>query len=258
MQEPKTILVAEDDEKITAEIEHGLFHLVSSQQGIPLRILKTVTPNEALELAEANNIDLMILDITLKTKWDGIELAKEIRKIYPYISIIVLTSESSEIFKGRVHDDIKFARFFTKPVNWDKFAKEVVYQLHAPSIPKEEFLPIIKSGNEIFRIPRSEFLFLRGVKGKKKVEIFTVGANPDNPEKDVALIYKYGSFNNFAKHMIASDEKELVRCERVTIVNKNKIKKVNMGEHYLLLFGTSEKIWIDRDYRDSIYGLFKN
>ena len=257
MKEKKVILIVEDDEVLANNIEHGLHHLVGNEHQIPLRTLRATEPIRAMKHIDANHVDLVLLDVNLANHTNGIDFAKALRKTHPYIKIIILTTKGGNNYKILVHEQIKCVRFFTKPIEWEKLSGEVVYQLHAPAIPKERLLPVINFSQGVFRIPRSEFLFLRGIKGKKKIEVFTAGENPAIPDKDILSIAKHQSFEKFADYMIAPEEKELIKCEAVTIVNAPKILTVCKTEHYLQLEGCKEKIWIDPAYRPKIYTMFK-
>ena len=256
MEEQKVILIVEDDEVLANNIEHGLHHLVGTEHQIPLRTSRATEPG-AMQHIDLNYIDLVLLDINLAHNTDGIDFPQALRKKYPYIKIIVLTRKGGNDYKILVHEKIKCVRFFTKPIEWEGLSGEVVYQLRGPSIPKERLLPVINFSRGIYRIPRSGFLFLRGIKGKKKIEVFTVGENPEIPGREILSIAKHQSFEKFADYMIPPEEKELIKCEAVTIVNAPKIVRVCKADHYLILEDCKEKIWIDPAYRPKIYTMFK-
>jgi len=258
MGKPKIILVVEDDEALGQSIEHGLHHLVGTEHGIPLRILRASEPIGAMKHIDSNHVDVVLLDVNLANGTNGIDFALELRKTYPYMKIIMLTEKSCDTYKAVIHEKIRYVRFFTKPINWKSLSGEVVFQLNAPAIPKKNFLPIIDSSSDTHRIPRKSFCFLRGIKGKKKIEIFTAGENPKIPDKEIVSILKHQSFEKFAAYMISPEEKELLRCERTTIINGDRVIRICKTEHYLILDGCAEKIWIDPEYRSKIYSLFRD
>ncbi|MCL2559903.1 MAG: hypothetical protein FWE07_05390, partial [Turicibacter sp.] len=146
----------------------------------------------------------------------------------------------------------------TKPIEWEKVSSAVRRQLEAPVKPKPQFIPAIDASNGIYRHYREDFLFLQKIKNRMKIELFTLGATPNIPDEETISITKHQSFEKFAKYMISPEEKELLRCNDVTIVNANKIIKVSKIDHYLLLKGCEKKIPIDPAYRKHIYSMFRD
>ncbi|WAA11659.1 response regulator transcription factor [Fervidibacillus halotolerans] len=87
----KTILVVDDEESIVTLLEYNL-----KQSGFD--VLKAYDGQEALNVAERENPDLIILDLMLP-KLDGIEVCKEIRKQQIQTPILMLTAKDDEFDK---------------------------------------------------------------------------------------------------------------------------------------------------------------
>lgn len=256
MEEPKVILIVEDDNAVGKSIEHGLHHFIGTEQGISLRTLRASEPIEAIKHIEDNDVALVLLDVNLANNTNGIDFATKLRKTHPYLRIIILTVKGGNDYKVGVYEQIRCADFFTKPIDWERLSSAVIFHLNAPTTPKERFLPVIDTSKDLSRIPRKMFLFLRGIKGKKKVDVFTVGESPQKPCAETSSISKHGTYEKFFEYMIPPEEKDLLQCEAVTIVNATKIIKVCKVEHYLRLEGYSEKIPIDPKFRPKIYAMF--
>ncbi len=83
------ILVVEDDSVNAAKIEHQLIKLGYSVAGV------VASGEEAIDLAEKSNPDLVLMDIGLDGKMDGIETANLIRRKFA-IPVIYLTTNTDE------------------------------------------------------------------------------------------------------------------------------------------------------------------
>jgi PAS domain S-box-containing protein len=99
----KNILVVEDEGLVAKDIQLSL-------EDMGYNVVNTVsTGEEAIELIEMSNPDLVILDIVLKGEMNGIDTAKEILKKYD-VPLIYLTAYGDR-------DTVKMARE-TKPLGY--------------------------------------------------------------------------------------------------------------------------------------------
>ena len=80
----KTILVAEDDEISLLLLEEML-----STTGI--NVLKAVNGEEAINLFNNNNVDILLLDIQMPVK-NGLSVLKEVKKQMPDIPVLIQTA----------------------------------------------------------------------------------------------------------------------------------------------------------------------
>lgn len=103
------ILIVEDDMIIAANLSLQLTSLGYEVTGIESR------GEEAITHAIKNTPDILLLDINLKGKIDGIETAKEIQK-HQDIPIIYLTANSDEATFEKAKSTHPKA-FITKPFN---------------------------------------------------------------------------------------------------------------------------------------------
>lgn len=103
------VLVVEDDMIIAANISLQLTNLDYEVTGIETR------GEEALVHARENRPDIILMDINLKGKLDGIETAKQIHTIM-HIPIIYLTANADEATFNRAKETHPFA-FISKPLN---------------------------------------------------------------------------------------------------------------------------------------------
>ena len=74
---PTRILIVEDETIVAMDLES---QLKAAGHEVMARV---TTAEEALELATANRPDLVLMDITLAGRMDGVEAAGAIRRLYP-------------------------------------------------------------------------------------------------------------------------------------------------------------------------------
>ncbi|EMS35308.1 Sensory transduction regulatory protein [Mariniradius saccharolyticus AK6] len=109
MRNPTRILIVEDDMIIAANISLQLSNLGYEVTGIETRGEDAV--NHALE----NHPDIILMDINLKGKIDGIEAAKAIKKTWD-IPLVYLTANTDDASFQKAKETHPFA-FISKPFN---------------------------------------------------------------------------------------------------------------------------------------------
>jgi len=170
-----TILVVDDEQDLLDLIEYNL-----KKEGF--KVLKAENGLEALNVARANNPDLVLLDIMMP-KMDGLEVCEKMRTDAElrHIPIIFLTARGDE--KTEVEGlDLGADDYVTKPISTTKLisriravlrrfseTEEEVNRLvvHDLEIDKDRY--IVSRGEEEFQLPRKEFellYYLAGRKGK--------------------------------------------------------------------------------------------
>jgi CheY-like chemotaxis protein len=105
----KKILIVEDEGLVALDIEDRTKGLGYDVVGI------ASTGAEAVDLAEKYSPDLIIMDVTLKGKIDGIEAARQIKKIINPC-LIFMTAHSDQNTLERINN-VKPQGFITKPLN---------------------------------------------------------------------------------------------------------------------------------------------
>lgn|GEM_PF-4464326 len=246
------VLVIEDDRGLSKKIVNGLSHLLS-EMDMAVDILVAHTYQEGLMLAQAHDIKAFVVDINLPDDQSGVELVKEIRKLgYTYNGVIFVTDKSGAAYQVQVHEETKYTRFLTKPVNLHELAGEVAIALRAPSEARDEYLPPIKS-NVSFKLLRSTTLLIQKVKHKDIIIVWQRGANFDQP---IRKEYPIDTFERLVEQLLLKGEKQFMQCERTTIVNTDAIEEINKAKHHIKLTGYPEKISVGPAFRTTIYTLF--
>src|ERR1019366_9693978 len=104
------ILVVEDEALIAHEIETRLRAAGLEVPGV------TDTGEDAVELAGKVRPDLVLMDIRLKGRMDGIEAAESIRRLYD-IPVVYLTAHADRDTLERAKAAAPFG-YLTKPLGW--------------------------------------------------------------------------------------------------------------------------------------------
>lgn len=103
----RTVLVVEDEALIALD-------LACSIESLGYRVLgPALSGEEARRIAEKNNPDLLVMDITLQGKADGIETARAITQRYP-AKIVFLTALSDAATRARA-SSLNPMAFLAKP-----------------------------------------------------------------------------------------------------------------------------------------------
>jgi len=108
-------LIIVDDE---SEIRNGLLEIIDWEKEGFVVVGEAENGLDALQLAESTPIDLVITDIRMPFM-DGLEMAKEIRKIQPMVSFIILSGFDDFEFT-RQAIQIKISDYVLKPVSSDE------------------------------------------------------------------------------------------------------------------------------------------
>ncbi|MFH1512511.1 MAG: response regulator, partial [Bacillota bacterium] len=108
-------LIIVDDE---SEIRNGLLEIIDWKKEGFIVVGQAENGLDALQIAEAMPIDLVITDIRMPFM-DGLEMAKEIRKLQPMVSFIIL-SGFDDFEYTRQAIQIKISDYVLKPVSSDE------------------------------------------------------------------------------------------------------------------------------------------
>ncbi|MBU0561160.1 MAG: response regulator, partial [Bacteroidetes bacterium] len=116
------VLLVEDDAANQITVQRFL--------GSRYSVLTADSSDAAINILEKNNIDVILMDISIKGKKNGLELTKELKesKEYSHIPIIAVTAHAFEKDKQNAFDagcDDYISKPFTKELLLDTIAKIV-------------------------------------------------------------------------------------------------------------------------------------
>ena len=215
---PAKILV-EDEMVIGANISLELTNMGFEVTGIVPR------GEEALHHIKQNPPDIVLLDIQLKGKIDGIETAQIMQKEFN-IPVIYLTANADNFNFNRAKITHPYA-FISKPykkLDLQRAIELTVLQIQAEKTPQKT-----NGGNEVLAYILSDYLFVRNNDKLVKVEIkdiFYIEA-----ERNYCRIYSKDKEYLLVMTLKEMDEKlpqkHFIRVHRSFIVNLSKIDEIS-------------------------------
>jgi two-component system OmpR family response regulator len=122
--ESKTVLIADDDVDYLEQLK---FHI----EGFGFRTVTASNDEECLKAMNSIKPDLAILDLMMKNDDSGFILSYKIKKLYPDVPIMIVTSASSVTgisFESESETErnwIKADRFLAKGIRPDQLHREI-------------------------------------------------------------------------------------------------------------------------------------
>lgn len=111
------ILIVEDELIIALMVEQMIRNLGHE-------VINTVSSGEeAIEEALNSNPDLILMDIRLKGRIDGIEAMNEIRKKND-IPVVFITGNTDQMYQQRI-SNLEYLEFLTKPITIKELSRSV-------------------------------------------------------------------------------------------------------------------------------------
>lgn len=210
-----------------------------------VRILKAKEGASALKIMKTMEVNVFIIDIGLPD-CDGIEIAKEIRKIYPFHPIIIESSRSDAEFRAHVHDMIENLAFLSKPYTSEKLMIKVNHALDIANSIGTNQLRINQNGfSKIFEI--RDIVYIEKVKNKKKIAIYFYNQNRQCLVQEELQGLSLNAIMDMLKN-----KRELFRCHKGFIVNPKMIEGLNYVNNTINMKYTQEEIPIGKTFKSGI------
>lgn len=188
--------------------------------------LTTKDITELLNYINTNTVDVLFLDIDLNSKYNGIELAKEIRKKNKFLYLIFVTGHFEYIISAY---ECKTFDFIQKPFSQSKLEKTIL-----------RLFDDLNENTSVFIRPhnRHELINQNLVNYIQKEGMKTIY----NMESGVVEVY--GSFNNIADDL----PDNFIRCHKSYIVNINNISNVDLKKN--TIFFRNSQCFIGPKYKN--------
>ncbi len=167
------------------------------------------TPEDILNYIKSNTVDVLFLDIDLKSNISGIDLANKIRKFNKGVYIIFTSAHLEYIlvaYKCKTFD------FIPKPISKER-VEETIFRLMEDINNERTPATFIRIDNKNTIINQDSVNFIK--KEGMKLVFYT----------DTRKYETYNSFNKISNKL----PKNFIRCHKSYIANINKITNVNNG-----------------------------
>lgn len=202
----------------------------------------STNPEEVIERINLNVPNVFILDINLKTKISGLDLANKIRKVNKSCYIIFTSAHLEYIllaYKYKTFD------FIPKPITPERL-EETILRLMDDISYNTKSSSFIRLNNKNTIINQDNINFIK--KDGMKIVFYT----------DTRTYEAYSSFNKISEEL----PNNFVRCHKSYIANINKISNVNASNN-LIVFNNSSNgdnlnCVIGPKYKNGLMEVLKN
>ncbi len=199
-------------------------------------------PEELLNYIKSNNVDVLFLDIDLKSNISGIDLATKIREFNKDVYIIFTSAHLEYIliaYKCKTFD------FIPKPISKER-VEETILRLMDDINSDGNTTSFIRIDSKNTIINQDSINFIK--KDGMKLVFYT----------DTRIYEAYNSFNKISNEL----PKNFVRCHKSYIANVNKISNINSNNN-LIIFNTKNnyneiKCNIGPKYKNNLMEVLKN
>ena len=199
----------------------------------------SINAEETLQYVKNNIVNVLFLDIDLKAKISGLDIADQIRKINKQIYIIFTTAHLEYILMAYQY---KTFDFIPKPVTIERL-EETVLRIMDDIKSEEKKHEFIRLNNKNTMINQDSVKFIK--KDGMKLVFYT-----DNRTYEA-----YSSFSKISEELPAN----FVRCHKSYIANVNKITDINTNENLVFFDGSNTvKCYIGPKYKNKLMEVFKN
>lgn len=192
-------------------------------------MLKTTDYKDVISYISSNKVDVVVLDIEFKnSKFDGLKLAEQIRKLNKNCYIIFTTSHLEYVMKA--YNYKTFAYLIKNTITLDSLSETLARLFDDISNNTNKFLKIDNKGTFV-DLNDIQFIEKRGMK----------------------LIYHtfnrdYETYNSFAK-MEDNLPENFVRCHKSYIANINNISNISSSSN-TIVFKNNSVCYIGPKYKN--------
>ncbi|OGO85713.1 MAG: hypothetical protein A2Y22_04655 [Clostridiales bacterium GWD2_32_59] len=223
-------IICDDQQSAINILTDNLKRIISSNN-LPGRIvIATKDANEVIKYAkdyelDTYDINVYLLDVDLNANRNGLELAKQIRKMDPLAYIVFITAHLEYgmlVFKYK----LRAYEYLIKPVDYADFRKcitslneDYIKLLNSIENNKQSFLNVI-SGYKEYRVNTNDILYIES-KGAKAI-IHTINNN-------IETYMSLGTLENILNGI----KMNFYRIHKTFLINLIHIEQANFSELYV-------------------------
>lgn len=225
-----------DDNQNMLNKFNKMFDSIFISNGIDASIVFSSTdPLEVLEFASAQNVDVFILDIQLKSNMSGLQLAEKVREFNKDAYIIFTTGHleySLLAYKLKTFD------YIAKPITLERLEETVLRLVEDVNGQPKKY---IKIDTKNTLVDENEILYIK----REGMKLIYHTASKD-----------YETYSSFAK-MESILPKNFLRCHKSFIANLNKVVHVEPVSN-IIYFKDDSSCEIGPKYKKDILEVLNN
>ena len=233
-------VVCDDNQNIVERLSKML-ESIFIQNNIDAKVSYTCnTPQELFDYERNNSVDVLFLDIDLKDKINGIDLANKIRKFNKDIYIIFTSAHMEYILLAY---QCKTFDFLPKPITQERLSETIDRLIDDINGNKKSNSFIrLNSKNTIINQDNINFIKRDGM----KLVVYT----------NTRTYEAYTSFNKISKEL----SNNFVRCHKSYVANIDKISNIDMSDNSISFneYYNKEKCYIGPKYKNNLMEVFKH
>ena len=193
-------------------------------------MLKTTDYKDVISYISSNKVDVVVLDIEFKnSKFDGLKLAEQIRKLNKNCYIIFTTSHLEYVMKA--YNYKTFAYLIKNTITLDSLSETLARLFDDISNNTNKFLKIDNKGT---------FVDLNDIQFIEKCGMKIIYHTSNN---------HYETYNSFSK-IEDNLPKNFVRCHKSYIANINNISSISSSDN-TIVFKNNSVCYIGPKYKNS-------
>lgn len=202
-------------------------------------VYSSANPKNVYQYVKDNIVDVLFLDIDLKSNISGLDLASQIRKINNHAYIVFTSAHLEYILMAYKY---KTFDFIPKPITIERLEDTILRIIEDVNSNdyKSKFIHL-NNKNAIFHQDSINFIKKDGM----KLVFYT----------DKKVYETYSSFSKIAEELPPN----FVRCHKSYIANVNKIYDISPKDNSIFFEGDSEaKCYIGPKYKNKLMEVFNN
>lgn len=227
-------VLCDDNELILAKLCKMLESIFINNNLSAQIVFSSTNSEKVLEYVMTNEVHVLLLDIELKSKLTGIEIANIIRKKNKNLYLIFTTGH---LEYGLIAYQCKTFDYLSKPITLERLESTIFRLFEDISSKPKNFLKI-ENKNTVINLDSVKYIQKDGM----KLTFYT-----DNREYKI-----YSSFKKISESL----PDNFIRCHKSYIINVDKITNIQTNAN-LVLFEHG-KCYIGPKYKNNLMEVFKN
>ncbi len=230
-------VLCDDNKNVLTKLEKMLESIFINKKFEAQIVLSTTHPDELVNYIRNNTVNVVILDIDLKSKISGLDLANMIRKKDKNVYIIFTTGH---LEYGLMAYRYKTFDYLPKPITAERLEDTLTRLFEDVSGSRCNFVRL-DNNKTIIKQDSIQYIQKEGVK-----VIF---------HTDTRTYETYSSFRKILPQL----PNQFVQCHKSYIVNVQKVTDVNMSNNTILLNNNeSNRCYIGPKYKNKFMEVFNN
>lgn len=228
-------VICDDNLVITQKLEKILTSIFKTNNYDAKILLSTTNPNEILSMPDISKINVLILDIQLKSNLTGLDVAKEFRKKNKNAYLIFSTGHLEYLISAYKY---KTFDYLVKPISFERL-KETIDRIFDDlyGMPKK----YLKIDNKNTVIVESDIEYIK--RDGMKLVFHTSSNDYDT----------YSSFNKIKDTL----PNNFIRCHKSFIVNMSNVKEIDSSNN-TITFNDNDVSYIGPKYKKDFLEVFNN